>query len=160
MGKKSTSNIVQNDCEKLLKTDFKDKIHLTFLDPPFNQDKDYQSHDDNMPEIEYWNWMKRVCELIYEKTADGGAIYFMQREKNASFVFLSTILLLPFASLPLIFGIVNGYFGAAIILASLGFLFLAYKVYQDCSQEAAKQLMFGSITFLPLVQIILVLGHI
>ena len=86
MGKKSTSNIVQNDCEKLLKTDFKDKIHLTFLDPPFNQDKDYQSHDDNMPEIEYWNWMKRVCELIYEKTADGGAIYFMQREKNASFV--------------------------------------------------------------------------
>lgn len=86
MNKKSTVNIVQNDCEKLLKTDFKDNIHLTFLDPPFNQDKDYQSHDDDMPEAEYWNWMKRVCELIYQKTVDGGSIYFMQREKNASFV--------------------------------------------------------------------------
>ena len=86
MNRKSTSNIVQNDCEKLLKTDFKHKVHLTFLDPPFNQDKDYQSHDDNMPEMEYWDWMKRVCDLIYQKTVEGGAIYFMQREKNTSFV--------------------------------------------------------------------------
>ncbi len=92
---------------------------------------------------------------IYLLPGDG-----KKTKKNAGFVFLSTILLLPFASLPLILGIVNGFFGAAIILASLGFLFLAYKVYQDCSQEAAKQLMFGSITFLPLVQIILVLGQI
>ena len=39
-----------------------------------------------MPEAEYWDWMTRVCKLIFEKTIDGGAIYFMQREKNTSFV--------------------------------------------------------------------------
>jgi DNA modification methylase len=39
-----------------------------------------------MPEAEYWDWMTRVCKLIFEKTVDGGAIYFMQREKNTRFV--------------------------------------------------------------------------
>ena len=86
MTEKLDCNIIQTDCEKLLKTDFSEKIDLTFLDPPFNQDKDYQSHDDKMPETEYWDWMRRVCDLIYQKTVDGGAIYFMQREKNTRFV--------------------------------------------------------------------------
>ena len=86
MTEKLDCNIIQADCEKLLKTDFSEKINLTFLDPPFNQDKDYQSHDDKMPETEYWDWIRRVCDLIYQKTVDGGAIYFMQREKNTRFV--------------------------------------------------------------------------
>jgi len=53
------------------------------LDPPFNQAKDYASHDDDMPEAEYWDWMKRVCGAVYRQTSEGGAIYFMQREKNS-----------------------------------------------------------------------------
>ena len=36
-------------------------IHLTFLDPPFNQGKQYNSHMDNMPEKEYWNWNAIIC---------------------------------------------------------------------------------------------------
>ena len=79
-------DIIKDDCEKTLKTNFSEKIHLTFLDPPFNQGKEYNSHNDDMPEAEYWDWMTRVCKLIFEKTIDGGAIYFMQREKNTSFV--------------------------------------------------------------------------
>ena len=79
-------DIIKDDCEKTLKTNFSEKIHLTFLDPPFNQGKEYNSHNDDMPEAEYWYWMTRVCKLIFEKTVDGGAIYFMQREKNTSFV--------------------------------------------------------------------------
>ena len=79
-------NIIKDDCEKTLKTNFSEKIHLTFLDPPFNQGKEYNSHNDDMPEAEYWDWMTRVCKLIFEKTVDGGAIYFMQREKNTRFV--------------------------------------------------------------------------
>ncbi|MEX0763902.1 MAG: site-specific DNA-methyltransferase [Nitrosopumilaceae archaeon] len=63
-----------------------EKFDLTFLDPPFNQDKEYESHDDNMPATEYWNWMKRVCDLVFKHTSDGGSIYFMQREKNTQFV--------------------------------------------------------------------------
>ena len=77
--------IIKGDCETYLKNKIS-KIDLSFLDPPFNQDKEYNSHDDNMPEAEYWDWMTRVCKLIYQKTANGGAIYFMQREKNTKFV--------------------------------------------------------------------------
>ena len=59
------------------------ELDLTFLDPPFNQAKDYASHDDDMPEAEYWDWMKKVCIAVHAQTSDGGAIYFMQREKNS-----------------------------------------------------------------------------
>ena len=81
--------IRNEDCKNLLKTDHPGiikRIHLTFLDPPFNQGKEYNSHNDNMSEDDYWDWLTRVCKLIYQKTAKGGAIYFMQREKNTSFV--------------------------------------------------------------------------
>ena len=36
-----------------------------------------------MPENEYWEMMREVCLQIFEISTDGGAIYFMQREKNA-----------------------------------------------------------------------------
>lgn len=84
--------IIQGDCERLLQEDallkvsFFKEIHLTFLDPPFNQDKDYAKHDDNMPKEEYWDWMERVVNEIYRLTASGGAVYFMQREKNTEYV--------------------------------------------------------------------------
>ncbi len=82
--------VIQGDCEteleKLKDFEFFKGIHLTFLDPPFNQNKDYNSHDDNMPEKEYWNWMKIVVKEIYNITVNGGAIYFMQREKNTEYV--------------------------------------------------------------------------
>lgn len=57
-------------------------VHLTFLDPPFNQGKAYNHFSDDLPEATYWEWMKQVCERVYELTEAGGAIYFMQREKN------------------------------------------------------------------------------
>ena len=82
--------VIQGDCEmefdSLKNLDFFNGIHLTFLDPPFNQDKEYNRHNDSMPEKDYWNWMKRITKKIYDTTVEGGAIYFMQREKNADFV--------------------------------------------------------------------------
>jgi DNA modification methylase len=63
-----------------------DPFDLSFLDPPFNQSKEYRNHKDNMTHQEYWSWMKLVCELIYQRSSDGAAIYFMQREKNAQYV--------------------------------------------------------------------------
>lgn len=78
--------IIQADCEQFLKQAVYEKFDLTFLDPPFNQRKEYQSHNDDMASSEYWDWMKRVCKLIFDHTSLGGAIYFMQREKNAQFV--------------------------------------------------------------------------
>ena len=62
------------------------EIDLTFLDPPFNQAKDYASHNDDLPQEEYWDWMQAVCAAIHANTSEGGAVYFMQREKNSEYV--------------------------------------------------------------------------
>ncbi len=83
---KMRCDIIQGDCEEILEKDLSKKFDLTFLDPPFNQNKEYLSHNDNMQPSSYWDWMKRVCTLIFNRTSTGGAIYFMQREKNTQFV--------------------------------------------------------------------------
>ena len=85
-------NIIHNDCTKSLelselqKIKFFKSIDLTFLDPPFNQNKEYSEHNDNLPEKVYWNWMHDICKKICSITSQGGAIYFMQREKNTEHV--------------------------------------------------------------------------
>jgi DNA modification methylase len=58
------------------------KVDLTFMDPPFNQQKDYALHDDDLPQEQYWEMMKDVCRSVYNITNEGGCLYFMQREKN------------------------------------------------------------------------------
>lgn len=80
--------IVRGDCLSYLRAlelgenDF----DLTFLDPPFNQGKDYRAHDDSMSSAEYWDWMREICGLVFDHTSTGGALYFMQREKNVEHV--------------------------------------------------------------------------
>jgi site-specific DNA-methyltransferase (adenine-specific) len=87
--KKLKTTVLLGDCRELLeaKTFHQQSgmksINLTFLDPPFNQDKDYNEWDDDLPEEEYWKWMKEVCTKVHLLTSDGGAVYFMQREKKA-----------------------------------------------------------------------------
>lgn len=79
--------IIHGDCLKLFaEKKISQEVDLTFLDPPFNQDKEYNLWNDNLPEGEYWQMMKDVCDGIFKITSDGGAIYFMQREKNTEFV--------------------------------------------------------------------------
>jgi len=86
-GKILKSKIFHGDCLKYLSAEFiSEKVDLTFLDPPFNQDKEYDSWNDKLPEKEYWGMMKNVCGRIYDLTRDDGAIYFMQREKNTGYV--------------------------------------------------------------------------
>ena len=82
--------IIHGDCLKLLlEKNISQEVDLTFLDPPFNQDKEYSLWNDSLPEDEYWRIIKDVCKGIFEITSHGGAIYFMQREKNAEFVLQS-----------------------------------------------------------------------
>ena len=83
-------DIRKGDCEQYVKQDLKEKIDLTFFDPPFNQNKKYNTYKDNLNPVEYWNWMTRICSDIRKNTSPGGAIYFMQREKNVGEV-LSTL---------------------------------------------------------------------
>jgi site-specific DNA-methyltransferase (adenine-specific) len=75
--------IFTGNCLHQLKSKpFSEQVDLTFLDPPFNQNKDYKFHNDNLSNEEYWQMMKDVCQQVADITSDGGAIYFMQREKN------------------------------------------------------------------------------
>ena len=57
---------------------------LVFLDPPFNQGKEYRCFDDKSDPTKYWLWMSEICKLACERSCPGASIYFMQREKNAS----------------------------------------------------------------------------
>lgn len=82
--------IEHGDCTEWLKgLDAGIEFDLTFLDPPFNQGKDYDNHDDRMPDDAYWDWMREVCALTRAHSSPGAAIYFMQREKNAKNVMIA-----------------------------------------------------------------------
>jgi DNA modification methylase len=75
--------VLQGSCLDILKgKKISGSVDLTFLDPPFNQNKDYAFHNDKLSGEEYWQMMKDVCHGTFKITSDGGAIYFMQREKN------------------------------------------------------------------------------
>lgn len=73
--------IIEGNCLEFLQK-IQVQIDLTFLDPPFNQNKDYKFHDDNLTDEEYWKMMTDVCKKIYRITSEGDSVYFMQREKN------------------------------------------------------------------------------
>jgi DNA modification methylase len=79
------AHVFEGSCDDYFST-YDGKFDLTFLDPPFNQGKDYRHHDDKLSDEQYWSWMGRICEQIFQRTTTGGALYFMQREKNAEFV--------------------------------------------------------------------------
>lgn len=76
--------VYYDDCRRFLAdpTHERPKFDLTFLDPPFNQGKEYRLHNDRMSDKDYWDWMREICSLSISNSSDGAAIYFMQREKN------------------------------------------------------------------------------
>jgi site-specific DNA-methyltransferase (adenine-specific) len=74
--------VILGDCREVL-SGLTDEVDLTFLDPPFNQQKDYFSCSDDLPIGEYWENMRDVCAQVFDLTSEGGAVYFMQREKNS-----------------------------------------------------------------------------
>jgi DNA modification methylase len=79
----ATFKVLQGDCLELLnRNSIEREIDLTFLDPPFNQSKEYEFFDDDLPDEKYWQFMIEVCSKVFTLTSAGGCIYFMQREKN------------------------------------------------------------------------------
>lgn len=78
--------VFNTDCLEWLKQTEGCEIHLAFIDPPFNQGKEYRYFDDAQPGEQYWSWLREILAQIYRITAQGGAIYFMQREKNTEHV--------------------------------------------------------------------------
>jgi len=76
------ARVILGDCFQAIADLHRDSIDLSFLDPPFNQGKEYRHFNDCMPDRLYWEWMTSVCSMIFEKSTTGASIYFMQREKN------------------------------------------------------------------------------
>src|SRR5215469_10435264 len=77
--------VLCGNCIEVLKQ-ITQRVDMSFLDPPLNQQKEYSLHNDDMPENQYWEMMENVCQSVYDVTNKGGCIYFMQREKNTEFV--------------------------------------------------------------------------
>lgn len=79
-------SIHRADCLHWLQAQRRLTVDLTFLDPPFNQGHFYRHFDDKQEEAVYWRWMTQVLAALHDKTSEGGAVYFMQREKNSEYV--------------------------------------------------------------------------
>lgn len=73
--------IVTGDCLEWMRSSDV-SVDMCFLDPPFNQGRDYREHDDSMPQDIYWSWIADTLSEIKAISSDGAAIWFMQREKN------------------------------------------------------------------------------
>ncbi|MBS7633292.1 site-specific DNA-methyltransferase [Candidatus Bathyarchaeota archaeon] len=83
---KISIEVLQDDCLTYLRKGTGERVHLSFLDPPFNQGKDYNYFDDEQNPKVYWGWLKKILRHIFKFTINGGAIYFMQREKNTDWM--------------------------------------------------------------------------
>ncbi len=77
------NQIINADCLEWLSNAPDDLgVDMTFFDPPFLQGKQYKYFDDSQPKKDYWSWIENILSEIFRTSADGGTIYFMQREKN------------------------------------------------------------------------------
>lgn len=83
------------------------------------------------------------------------------RNKRTAFQAILYIVMLVFVSLiPCQLGLTGFWYGAGAILLGLFFLYYGLKLHKYCTQQAALHLMFASIIYLPLLQILLVLGRL
>ena len=83
-------HLYQDDCLKHIQHCHR-SFDLSFIDPPFNQGKEYRLFHDSQDDAAYWQWVNEYLHAIRQKTSSGGAIYFMQREKNAARVMQSLL---------------------------------------------------------------------
>lgn len=83
------------------------------------------------------------------------------KDKATAFqIIVYTASLIPVGLMPFVFHI-SGIISAVIVsLAGIGFVWYAVRLYRSCSDKAALQVMFGSIIYLPVVMIALVLDKI
>jgi len=72
---------------------------------------------------------------------------------SALIVFVITIFLIPVSWLPTYYGFGGYYVGVVSLICSLVFLYQAFNLLRTREIKAAKQLMYGSFLYLPIVQL-------
>lgn len=83
------------------------------------------------------------------------------RSKNSAFqIMLYTLILIPVSLLPLKFGMAGYTLAIVSLVAGLAFFLQSVKLYRECSIKAARELMFGSFFYLPIVQITLLIDKL
>jgi protoheme IX farnesyltransferase len=83
------------------------------------------------------------------------------RDKSSAFqTFIYAFSLIPVGIIPYFFELSGVVSMIVLVVAGIYFTILAWKLYQNCSMEAARKLMFGSFIYLPVVQIIMMLDKL
>ena len=82
------------------------------------------------------------------------------RDKASAFqVVIYTLFLLLMSMIPVFFGMTATFIAPIIIIiCGLMFFYQAVKLYRDCSVKSAREVMFGSFIYLPVVQLAILLG--
>ena len=81
------------------------------------------------------------------------------RDKASAFqTLVYTLFLLPISLAPVFFGISHTASAIIILIAGSFFAWQSYILYRDCTVKAARELMFGSFIYLPVVQLAILFG--
>ena len=81
------------------------------------------------------------------------------RDKASAFqALVYTLFLLPISLAPVAVGMSGTVSAIVITLAGSYFAWQSYVLYRDCTVKAARELMFGSFLYLPVVQLAILLG--
>lgn len=69
------NTIVEGDCLEVMKKIPEDSIDVTFADPPFNLEKQYNSYKDKQSDEEYLSWCKEWLREMVRITKSTGSIF-------------------------------------------------------------------------------------
>jgi heme o synthase len=83
-----------------------------------------------------------------------------ERNKASAFqILIYTLFLLLMSMVPVCFGMTHTILSPLIILiCGLLFFYQAMKLFRDCSIKSAREVMFGSFAYLPLIQLAILFG--
>ena len=104
--------------------------------------------------VAYQDYSKAGFYLLPSKKEDG-------RDKSTALqtVFYA-LCLVPMSALPYYLNISGLIACGVMLIMSIVYLIYAIKLYQECTEKAARKLMFASFAYLPIVLIVLVLDKI
>jgi len=82
-----------------------------------------------------------------------------ERDKSTAFqILVYTLFLIPISLFPVLCQMCGKISAFVILAAGAAFCYQAYALYRECSVKAARQLMFGSFFYLPVVQLAILMG--
>ena len=82
-----------------------------------------------------------------------------ERDRRSAFqTLVYALFLIPISIFPMLFKMFDLPGAIVIFVAGIYFAWLAYVLFRDCTEAAARKLMFGSFFYLPVVQLAMIFG--